>query len=399
LKQFTVIFYGGEVKQCKTVKTWTRTSVQNLVRHKTGRYYARLFGNGKESWKSLGTDVLEVAKIKLRDVAGDVEKVVKASAAHERGRMTVGDCAVIFKARLKDGFGLRGRGNTLRRISDSSIHYREQTLAALFGTWPDLEATDVRKVSTQDVEQWARKFSKAYSATRYNNTLDTLRALLELAIDAGARVGNPAQKVGRVEVKRKSLVLPEPKQFTAFVESIRTAGAWCSKDCADFVQFLAFTGARKEEAANVLWSDVDLVRNRVHLRVTKGSRPRYVPLIADAKALLSRMRSERAGEPPSANVLRVKEAQKAMDNAAKAVGMSRITHHDLRHLFATACIEAGVVIPTVAQWMGHKDGGVLAMKTYGHLRDEHSTAEAKRVSFSGAPVATNIVPMPEQVAV
>jgi len=49
--------------------------------------------------------------------------------------------------------------------------------------------------------------------------------------------------------------------------------------------------------------------------------------------------------------------------AAKAIGMKRITHHDLRHLFATRCSESGVEIPTVSRWLGHKDGGALAMKS------------------------------------
>ena len=30
------------------IKTWEKTKVQFLVRHKSGRYYARLFLNGKE---------------------------------------------------------------------------------------------------------------------------------------------------------------------------------------------------------------------------------------------------------------------------------------------------------------------------------------------------------------
>ena len=38
---------------------------------------------------------------------------------------------------------------------------------------------------------------------------------------------------------------------------------------------------------------------------------------------------------------------------------------------ATVCIESGVDIPTVSRWLGHKDGGALAMRTYGHLRREH----------------------------
>jgi integrase len=57
------------------------------------------------------------------------------------------------------------------------------------------------------------------------------------------------------------------------------------------------------------------------------------------------------------------------------------THQDLRHLFATRCIESGVDIPTVSRWVGHQDGGALCMKTYGHLRDEHSASEAKKVVF------------------
>ena len=64
-----------------------------------------------------------------------------------------------------------------------------------------------------------------------------------------------------------------------------------------------------------------------------------------------------------------------------ALPIPRITHHDLRHLFATRCIEAGVDIPTVSRWLGHQDGGALCMKTYGHLRDEHSQQEAQKVSF------------------
>lgn len=39
----------------KTVKTWEKTRLQNLVRHKSGRYYARAFADGKEFWKSLKT--------------------------------------------------------------------------------------------------------------------------------------------------------------------------------------------------------------------------------------------------------------------------------------------------------------------------------------------------------
>jgi integrase len=365
-----------------TVKTWNRTSIQNLVRHKSGRYYARVFANGKETWKSLKTDLLEVAKVKLREISGLIQKAAHATQAEERGRMTVDDCALIFSKRIDDGFGLRGRSKVLRRITDGTKHYRKQTLVALWRSWPDLAKQNVRKISERDVTQWAERFAANYSATRYNNTLDTLRAIFRIAVDAGARIDNPAERVGRLAVKQKQLTLPEREQFRVFVQSIRQAGAWCSRDCADLVEFLAFTGARKNEAANVCWADVDFNRQRIHLRVTKGGKPRFVPIISDALTLLQRMRTEREKESPDTKLLRVHEAQKAMDSAAGKIGISRITHHDLRHLFATACIESGVDIPTVSRWLGHRDGGALAMRTYGHLRDEHSATVAKLVSFT-----------------
>jgi hypothetical protein len=48
-------------------------------------------------------------------------------------------------------------------------------------------------------------------------------------------------------------------------------------------------------------------------------------------------------------------------------------------------------MPTVSRWLGHSDGGALAMRVYGHLQVEHSLAMGKRVSFD-AP--SNVIPMP-----
>lgn len=100
----------------------------------------------------------------------------------------------------------------------------------------------------------------------------------------------------------------------------------------------------------------------------------------------------RPDEPKTAKVFLVGECQKSMDRAAKRVGMDRITHHDLRHLFATICIESGVDVPTVSRWLGHKDGGALAMKTYGHLRDEHSVSAARKVSFAPVARSADVIP-------
>jgi integrase len=80
-------------------------------------------------------------------------------------------------------------------------------------------------------------------------------------------------------------------------------------------------------------------------------------------------------------VIQVKECNGTLATACATVGIPKLTHHDLRDLFATRCIEQEVDIPTVASWLGHKDGGALLMKVYSHLRPEHSAQIGAKVSF------------------
>jgi hypothetical protein len=42
---------------------------------------------------------------------------------------------------------------------------------------------------------------------------------------------------------------------------------------------------------------------------------------------------------------------------------------------------AGIDFMTIAAWLGHKDGGILVGKVYGHLLDEHRSKAAKQVRF------------------
>ena len=151
---------------------------------------------------------------------------------------------------------------------------------------------------------------------------------------------------------------------------------------------MAYGGFRKSEAANVTWGDCDFGRGEVIVRGdpetgTKNGEIRRVPMIPDMRQLLERLEQQRNHSKPNDAVMRVKECQGALNRACRALNIPRFTHHDLRHLFATRCIESGVDIPTVSRWLGHKDGGALAMKVYGHLRDLHSVNMAQKVTFSG----------------
>ncbi len=365
--------------QTPTGKTWRKTRMQNLVRHKSGIYYARAFGGRKEVWKSLKTSHFGVAQSKLASFMKQHRAHLAAETNPGRGKMTFGEALVIQRRKIKDDV-------EKKNTKPSTEHYWTQIFAALLKSWPLLEQQDIRKIRETACEEWARRFARTSSPTRFNNTLGGLRHVFKIGLDAGLIHTDPSAKVERMTIRKKRLQLPSVSEFAAVVEKIRSAGGWCSKDCADLVEGLAFTGLRKGEAAEVERRDLLFQRDQIVVRGnsengTKNWEERRIPMVPAARELFERMLASRDGEPRTEKVFRVKEAQKAIDAACRKVGVARITHHDLRHLFATTCIESGIDIPTIAGWLGHKDGGVLAMKTYGHLRDEHSSAQAKRVSF------------------
>jgi len=73
---------------------------------------------------------------------------------------------------------------------------------------------------------------------------------------------------------------------------------------------------------------------------------------------------------PTDRILRIDSAKKSLATACEQLGFARFSHHDFRHFYATTCIESGVDIPTVSRWLGHSDGGALAMRVYGQLQVE-----------------------------
>jgi integrase len=245
----------------------------------------------------------------------------------------------------------------------------------------------VSRITGTECHDWSIKNAGRNSSSSHNYTVSILKRVFAVAIEAGARYDNPATGAQRVRQRTsKQIVLPGFEKFASLVETVRTSGSGFAKPASELVQFLAYGGFRISESRHVTWEDCNFTRSEIIVRGdpltgTKNSETRIVPMIPDMRHLLEKMKSERPEDKPTSPVMRVWECQKSMDRATKLLGINRITHHDLRHLFATRCIESGVDIPTVSRWLGHKDGGALAMKTYGHLRNEHSQAMAQKVKF------------------
>lgn len=367
------------MKATATVKTWEKTRLQNLVRHKSGRYYARFYLNGKEIWKSLKTAHFSVAESRLALAQKEHREGKGRKIDPSNAKMTFAQAGAIHLQRLEEKVSIKRR----------TKKYWRETLEAMVRSWPELNALEIRRITNAACREWATRYAKIASPIRYNNSLSLLKHIIALAIECGVVYANVAAELERKPIRPKKLELPTLAQFAAFLIEMRSAHSRDSQNCADLAEGLSVTGFRIAESAEIAWKDLDFTAGEITVRGdpeegTKNSKIRRVPMIPAARKLFERMRKERSDEPATAKVFRVHDCEKSMTRAAKKIGMTRITHHDLRHFFATVCIESGVDIPTVSRWLGHSDGGALAMRTYGHLRREHSIAQALKVSFEPA---------------
>ncbi|HWA11228.1 MAG TPA: site-specific integrase [Opitutaceae bacterium] len=388
--------------------TWQRTSVQNLLRNRqSGHYYGRFTISGKQKWYALETDVLSVAKLRLADKAGEIQRLRGTTANVEAGDATMHDLIEVFKTRTQANSD----------IKPATVTARLGAVKRLVKTWPNIEALEPRQITPSAVFDWAARFKvegtkfqppgakaprKGNSATSVNSAIDALRQILDLAVERGQIHANPvtvrhASGGGRLKKKitKKALVLPSRAQLDTLFAAMEDNGSvgGGGAEAADFCRFLMMSGARLGEVPVTLWQHVQWERQLLHLPGFKSeTSARFIPLFPELTALLRKIQERRKSAArfhPEGKVLlestdpllRLTECQKTIDAACKRTGVPRVTHHDFRHIFATTCIESGVDIPTVAGWLGHSDGGVLAMKTYGHLRPDHSHAAAQKVQF------------------
>ena len=174
-----------------------------------------------------------------------------------------------------------------------------------------------------------------------------------------------------------------------------------------FLQFLALTGTREQEAARVRWQDVDLQRGIVTIGadgLAKNHEARNLNINPELAELLKEMHAVR---PPDSSYLfpspqrgkkdlHIRNFRNSLNEVRAAAKLPHVAFHDMRHTFISKCVMAGVPYMTIAEWVGHKDGGVLIGNTYGHLSKDHKADMASKLSLFKTP--ENVVELPQQAA-
>jgi integrase len=251
--------------------------------------------------------------------------------------------------------------------------------------WSDLAPRRIDELPESAIRAFFAGLAARYSRSTANSWLWLFRAITACQIDRDMSLGyplalNPADKIKPWGIVAAEVKLPEMGEWQRLIDWLDDH----APEAARTTRALAYTGARVSEARQLTWGDIDLERRRVRIFNSKrraGSSKathRLVPLIPDAVEFFTYWKKLTTPHPTT-RVIADRRCDREYAEACAALSIPRINHHAFRHFFATRCIEAGVDIPTVARWLGHSDGGVLAMKVYGHLRDNHSQEMALKI--------------------
>jgi integrase len=359
------------------------------------RFYAQLWtdaGNGKKAPRRFALKNGDDKPVRTLNEAKEA-LVIKRNDRREGRLPTIGRkpsftdyCVTYFEKakvqRKRDGT-LAGERQAISRWRDHLGHVRiDQITTPLISAYVDKRL--------KGGIFCGRKLEGASERTT-NLDLMRLRNVFKTALDDGYLRDLPRMKFLQEPPPPKRELIT-PAEFDRLIAAARNACEKNGEQLVDYLRFLAFSGGREKEALRVKWANVNFERERVTIGadgLSKNRESRTVEFNANLGDVLSEMRKRRA---PGSSWLfpspqrgprdeHAKSFRESLKLARKAANLQWVGFHDLRHYFCSVCVMAGIDFMTIAAWLGHKDGGILVGKVYGHLLDKHRQRAAKLVHF------------------
>ncbi|HYR22286.1 MAG TPA: site-specific integrase [Chthoniobacterales bacterium] len=342
----------------------------NLYRDSFGRYYLLVKKSGKQFRRSLKTTDPALAKRRLREF---LERAGHLSTDGTNGSIRFEEVAQRWLA------------SKTAELKASSAYRRASVLKQL---GPFFNGRLVRAIGAREFEAWKIQRGAKLSARSWNIDVETLKQIFGYAENTlRILIDNPARHLKRKKEPKSGIVVPSKKQFQSVLEELRN-GHRATGEAADFVEFLAYSGMRRAEAREVRWRDINSDLGTVLVTGgefgTKNYEARTIPLFGPLRRLIETMQVRKRPVSEDQRLFDIAEARLQLMRACERLGLPRFGHHTMRHFFCSNAIEAGCDFKVIAEWLGHKDGGVLVAMTYGHLRSEHSAAMAKRIVFDAS---------------
>jgi integrase len=175
---------------------------------------------------------------------------------------------------------------------------------------------------------------------------------------------NPMLAVRIPKHRRKVGSALSAPELDAFLSAIR------GHALESYFRFCLYTGCRRSEALAVTVADVDFTRGLLHIPGTKTrTSDRVIPLFPIVAELVATLGVESGLLFPFCG-----------NRCSKIFHTFCPEHHlhDLRHTFATRCLESGVSPKVLQVWLGHSEISTT-LDIYSHVSPELSISEADKV--------------------
>lgn len=353
-------------------KTWIPTQTQNLVKYApAGTYYLRGRFGGHPVREKLESTSYRAAVIEVG------ERLAELRATRRHGPVelkTLADALQAVRIQITNDPTLKAssRRAYFSWLDDMkpATEKRPRPAAA-----PE---TPLARLSCALMEEWWSRTAGHYAPARANQLFMVMRRAVEIARNGGALERDPMANLKRMDIPPTELVLVTVEKFQVIVAAVRAR----SSEAADWVEFMTYSGMRPGEVEALLWQHIDEAAGiiRVHGGEDgpKNRRKRPVPIVPAMAGLLERMRD---GQSRVGKVFGINRPKGTFKKCCAALGVPEMRIYDLRHMFATICAQSGIDVPTFAKWLGHRDGGKLALRTYVHPGEDHSRQSALKVRF------------------
>lgn len=187
-----------------------------------------------------------------------------------------------------------------------------------------------------------------------------------------------------------------------------------------YVRLLYSSGMREQEALTLAWDEIDWGLRQIHLgRETKNGEGREIdfnptleavlnelrqltsktskwlfPMSEKTKVIINRFRA-RNGLGLIKGDVRNGNYHQALQLCKRRAKLPTFGFHDLRRFFISWCIMSGIDFMTIARWVGHKDGGVLIGKRYGHIANDYRKKMASKLQFESSTTTTDFTTAPD----
>jgi integrase len=239
---------------------------------------------------------------------------------------------------------------------------RLKVLLPFFGGIP------IGQISKGLVERYrrVRHSTRELTEATVNRDLESLRRILNFAVDDGLLVASPLHRLHLPREPRRPRPVMSLEEESLLLEA-------AAPHLREIIVTALDTGMRRGEILSQRWQDVDFSRRLLyvsHSKTPEGT-GREIVFTSRLFALLQKRRQPEGliftfdGRP-------VKQVKTAWATALRKAGIRRCRFHDLRHAFNTRLMEAGILREIRMAMMGHANGEDV------HSRYTHIELPTKR---------------------